>query len=297
MSYFRNSAVSGVIFKILVGQIFAGQIITGLLAEAAGAATLRARPAQTGSVTSPATSNQQTLGRPELSAAQSADATAKNTEDKGEEIAVDQIHDRYWAQGRDVEVGVVQNRIYSKRKKFELAVTGAKLNGDPFLTTNTLGGSLGYHFSEYLSLHALGWKAFVSNSSALTELISQLGTTTNTNPVNSFFAGELRASVLYGKLSLLGKLILYFDANLSAGAGSISTSSGRDFAYFFGIGQQIHVSHLFSINIDYRFLLYNETIPAAFATQNIPVGGAVGTRSNLSGLTTLSFSIFLDLFS
>lgn len=210
-----------------------------------------------------------------------------------EEVEVDRIRERYWAQGKDAEVSVVQNRIYSKRNKFELGISAGSLNGDPFLSSYTLGASLGFHFSEYFSIHGFGWKAFVSPSSALNTLQGDLNTTANTNEPRSFFGGEIRGSLLYGKLSLSGLAILYFDAYLCGGAGSMSTESGNNLAGFIGIGQQIHLSQLFSLNLDYRFLRYNETILGKTPANK---GQNLGERTNMGGVVTGSISIFLNLF-
>jgi outer membrane beta-barrel protein len=211
----------------------------------------------------------------------------------GDDVAVEKIRERYWAQGKEAEVGVVQNRIYSKKNKLELSINGGKLSGDPFLSTFSVGGSAGFYFSEYLSAHAFAWKAFVSPSSALSTLKNDLNTTTNTNEPRSFFGGELRGSLLYGKLSLIGQAILYFDAYITAGLGSIATESGSNLGYFLGIGQQIHVSQLFAVNLDYRFMQYDETIIGK--VPGASYGQTLGNRTNQSGMVTLGVSLFLGL--
>lgn len=214
-----------------------------------------------------------------------------------EEVDVEKIKTKYWARGDETETGVVQNRLYPKNHRFELGVTGASLSGDPFLTAYTLGATLGFHFSEFLSLHAIYWNAFVSPSSALTTLQSELGTTTNTNQPKNYLGGEARASLLYGKLSLLGAAILYFDAYFSLGAGRISTESGNDFLASVGVGQQIHLSKTFSLNVDYKLLRYDETILGKVPGPTGNLGQNLGTRVNLSSAVTLGISIFVDLFS
>src|SRR5882724_4686107 len=74
---------------------------------------------------------------------------------QGERVNVENIKQKYWARGDESELGVVQNRLYSKAGKFELALFGGLLSTDPFLNVTALGGSLGYHFSEYVSFHAV----------------------------------------------------------------------------------------------------------------------------------------------
>lgn len=211
-----------------------------------------------------------------------------------EEVDVSKIKEKYWARGNEAEMGVVQNRMFQKRRRIELGVFGSNIAGDPFLTTYAFGASLGYHLSEFLALHVSYWKASVSASSALKTLESQLATTTNTNEVKDFILGEGRASLLYGKLSLLGEFILYFDAYFSLGAGRISTESGKNLLISAGIGQQIHLSQTFAINIDYRLLFYKETIVGKVPGPTL--GQALSERNNTSNAITLGVSVKLDVF-
>ncbi len=212
-----------------------------------------------------------------------------------EEADVEKIKEKYWARGNEAEMGVVQNRLYPKRHKIELGILGSNLSGDPFLSSLTAGATLGFHFSEFFGLHLLHWQAFVSPSSALSTLQTQLNTTTNTNEPKRYFGLETRASVLYGKLSLLGAAILYFDAYFSLGGGRMTTQSGNSLGLSAGIGQQIHLSKTFSINIDYKFLWYQETIlRKVVANPGENIGDNLGGRTNLSNHFTIGFSVFLD---
>src|SRR4051812_39178086 len=77
-------------------------------------------------------------------------SAAEGSGGAGEEVEIDKIKDKYWAGDEKTEVGVVQNRLYSKARKFELGVDYSVLNSDPFLSASTLGGALGYNVSEYL---------------------------------------------------------------------------------------------------------------------------------------------------
>jgi outer membrane beta-barrel protein len=182
-------------------------------------------------------------------------ANEASPEASQEVIEVEKLKDQYWEQGNSAEIGVVQNRIYSKKKKIELGIFANNVSGDPFLSVYTLGGSLGYHFTEFFSTHLFAWNAFVSPSSALLTLQNDLKSTTNTNQPKFFYGAEFKGSFIYGKLSIIGEFIAYFDAYLTAGTGMIGTESGNNPALFFGLGQQIHVSKVFSLNVDYRYLV------------------------------------------
>ena len=66
------------------------------------------------------------------------------------EADVEQIQEKYWARGEESEIGVVQNRLYTNKKKFEFGLNLGAVSSDPFLVNTSLSATLGYHFSEVL---------------------------------------------------------------------------------------------------------------------------------------------------
>jgi outer membrane beta-barrel protein len=177
-----------------------------------------------------------------------------------ENVEAESIRDNYWSKGEERDLGVVQNRLYSKDGKLELGAFGGWISTDPFLSVRALGLSLGYHFSEYLALRALALKEFVSGSAALTTLQTTSGATANTNEPRSFVGGELEASVLYGKLSLLGQSILYYDFHFLGGAGVTATESGNYVTPSLGLGQQFYLTQGVALRVDYRAMPFKEKI-------------------------------------
>ncbi|OFZ78767.1 MAG: hypothetical protein A2583_09865 [Bdellovibrionales bacterium RIFOXYD1_FULL_53_11] len=209
--------------------------------------------------------------------------------EKTEQVNVEGIKEKYWARGNETEMGVVQNRLYSKAYKFELGAFGGIAATDPFLSVKNIGGSLGFHFSEYLALHFVGWKNYVGPSSALLTFEETIQGTTNYNAPKYFLGGEVAGSILYGKLSLVGKAIIYYDLHLTAGAGTTATMSGNYFTPYGGIGQQVYLSKYFSLKVDYRLMRYSETIIERVITTKI--GKPVGTRTNWTNEVTLGVTL------
>ncbi len=234
--------------------------------------------------------------RPTPKTAGSAPPVGSKAGTKAEEADVQKIREKYWARGNETEMGVVQNRLYPKRRRFELGLGGGTLSGDPFLSMVRYGGSLGFHFTEFLSLHLMYWEASVTPSSALEELEKSTKQTANTNYPKSYMGVEGRASILYGKLSLMGAAILYFDSFFSVGAGSIKTESGSNLLLSGGVGQQIHFSKVVSLNLDYKLLYYNEKIVGKVAGVTGNLGTDLGNRTNFSSAVTVSLSIFINPF-
>lgn len=210
----------------------------------------------------------------------------------GEDADVSKVKERYWQRGDENEVGVVQNRAYTKSGRLEIEALGGFMNGDPFLSTKLVGATVGYHLSEIYSVHLLGWKDFTSNSSALDTLANytpHVGA--NTNEPRGFLGAEFRGSFLYGKLSLLGKAIIHYDLHVSAGGGLTYTETGNDLTGIIGIGQQMFLSNSFSLNVDFRFMPYHEQIPDKVGLN--PTGAPLDSRMNWSNTITLGVSWFI----
>jgi outer membrane beta-barrel protein len=215
----------------------------------------------------------------------------KHGDKQSDKVQVEAIKEKYWARGDESELGVVQNRLYTKAGKLEFGGYFGLIGSDPFLSTQAFGGILGYHFSEYMSLHLLGWATNVGPSSALKTFEETRGATANTNEAKSFLGAQATWSVLYGKLSLLGKKIIYYDFHLLGGGGMTDTESGKYFTPFAGLGQQVYLSKSVSLNVDYRLMAYKEDILEKVIPTKI--GQVVDNRVNWTNAVTLGISFLL----
>jgi outer membrane beta-barrel protein len=221
---------------------------------------------------------------PDTDPAKAAELEAKAAEE------VESVRNRYWARGEEADMGVVQNRTFSKKRRLEFGFFGGVLSTDPFLSVQTAGARVGYHFSETFALHVMGWHSFVSPSTALETFEETIGATTNNNPPRNYAGAEGTASLIYGKLSLLGASILYYDMHLLAGAGLTSTESGNYFTPHLGIGQQIFLNQTLALRVDYRAQFYRETIIEKVITPRL--GEVVGQRNNWSHSFQLGLSLY-----
>jgi outer membrane beta-barrel protein len=228
-----------------------------------------------------------------------ADSVTSATDDKATQESleqqaakeVDSVRNRYWARGDESEMGVVQNRTFSKRNRLELGIFGGSLSTDPFLAVQTLGVRIGYHLNETFSAHLLSWHSFVTPSTALQTFEDTLGATTNNNPPKNYIGAEGTASLIYGKLSLLGKKILYYDMHALAGAGVTATDSGNYLTPHAGLGQQVFISQSLSLRVDYRAQFYRETIIEKVITARL--GEVVGERNNWNHSFQIGISYYL----
>lgn len=225
-----------------------------------------------------------------FSYAQSKNAASSSDGMKAEHVDVQKVKERYWTKGEESELRVVQNRTYSKDRKIGLGFFYAFISSDPFLSIKGAGATIGYHFHEFLGFNIIGWKNFVSPSSALNTLRSQLGVTANNNHPDYFLGGEVSFSPVYGKLSVLGQSIVYYDLHLLAGGGVMKTESGTYPAPLVGIGQQIYLSKNITLSMDYRLLYYKETLVQKADPSKM--GTTAGKRDNYSNCVYVGLTFF-----
>ncbi len=218
-------------------------------------------------------------------------AAASPTEE-AEQVNVDAIKEKYWALGNETELGVVQNRAFTKKGKYELSVNLGVLYSDPFLDIKTLSFSAGYHVSEYLSFHLIAMKHLSAPSSALQTFQDTLGATVSTNIPSTYLGAEGMGSLFYGKLSVLGKSIIYYDFYFLGGVGATNTESGTFVTPSLGLGQRFYINRLLSFRLDYRLMYYNEKI----LEKEVPtqLGQLRGWRGNWSN--TVNFGISFSTF-
>ncbi len=201
-------------------------------------------------------------------------------------VNVEKLKKQYWRE--EEEYDVVQNRIYSKANKIHLVVMGGIVDSDPFLDVKAAGGILGYNFNEYVSGNILVWKSFSNSSEALKIFEAEQRASANTNPPSLYYGGEAGFSLIYGKLSLLGRAILYYDLHLLAGLGQTKTETGTYFTQNVGIGQQIYLSRRMALRLDYRLMHYTETIVEKI--NPVRRGQEIGERTNWTNALTLGLS-------
>ena len=209
---------------------------------------------------------------------------------ESQDADVEAVRTRYWARGQEAEMGVVQNRTFSKGGRVEVGLFGGSLSTDPFLAVTTLGVRAGYHFNETFSLTGIYWRDFVSPSTALETFQDTLDATTNYNAPSGYAGVEGTVSLAYGKLSLLGRKIIYYDMHVSGGVGATETESGTYITPHLGLGQQIFLTHSIALRVDYRAQYYNETIIEKVITPKL--GDTVGTRNNWSHSVQIGISYY-----
>jgi outer membrane beta-barrel protein len=177
-------------------------------------ATVSSDAATTGASPSPS--------KEKVDGANPSQSTSKKPGEKGaekpsEKVDITDLENRYWT-AKDTEFNVVQNRLYTKAKKFSLTPTfGAGFN-DPYESNIHLGLALDYYFSEREGVGITGWKTTATDAK-LIGAIGSNGAVPDRNIQQSYFGAYYSWIPIYAKLSLLEKKIMYFDMGVSPGLG------------------------------------------------------------------------------
>jgi outer membrane beta-barrel protein len=187
---------------------------------------------------------------------------AEEAESEAEVLEVEKVKEKYWAQGEESQLGVVQNRAYSKAGKLQLGLLGGKAIDDPFLSNTVYGFDVGYNFNEFWGLSVLGLNYKVSPSSALEQMRKPPSSkNANTVATYSYLGAEGTASFLYGKLSLMGARIVYYDMHLTFGGGLTNTENDKlGMTGSVGIGQRFYITQPLSLRFDYRMQTFKATV-------------------------------------
>lgn len=225
---------------------------------------------------------------PEASADADADAASA-----GENLDVDAIKKKYWATGDESQLGVVQNRLYSKANKFQFGLAGGMAMSDPFLTLRPWSGSFGYNFNEFFALNAYGGKISSRASNALVTLREGEKEANTVIPKN-YWGVEGMGSLLYGKLSLMGASIIYYDFYVTGGAGSFKTEWDRSLSLSAGVGQRFYVTRWLSLKVDYKALRYKETVKEK--EKESEIGQVIGTRTNWTHTLMFGLDFLVGVF-
>jgi outer membrane beta-barrel protein len=223
--------------------------------------------------------------RAQESTAPAEPGTGLRSEDAPEYLEVEKVKEKYWAQGEESQLGVVQNRLYSKAHKFHLGLMFGKAMNDPFLSTTLVGGNAGYSFNEFWALSLIGW-SYNANASNALKVLRGGGKEANTIEPEWYGGAEATGSFLYGKLSLLGRKIVYYDMHFSVGSGVASTENDDStYAFSAGIGQRFYITQWLSLKMDYRFQTYNATEVEKEITAKLGrVNGTIRQYNHMIGL-------------
>jgi outer membrane beta-barrel protein len=209
--------------------------------------------------------------------------TAPPSEPSSDKIDVGNLEQKYWS-AKDDDFTVVQNRTFTKNRKFFVSLMSGKIVNDGFLEGSPNSLSLGYYFNEKNGV-SLDYTQFTTKDNQVTTKILDLGSKPAYNSPLSTASVTYMWSPIYAKVSLLERRILYLDMSIGLHLGVSNYRMNTDFGgtkkqtshYGIDISQLWFLSKNFAIRFDVRNtwanqdqLKYKITTGADESTRKLP---------------------------
>lgn len=185
-----------------------------------------------------------------------AEASPKSEDSDKLDIKV--LEEKYWS-AKDDDFSVIQNRAFSKEKRYFASAQGGIIINDSFTTGQVSSFSGGYFFNERWGVELSYLQGSVSDNDT-TKKINDLGGAPDYNKFKNAFTLSANYVPLYAKMSFLDKKILYFDMGISFGIGQTSydsqidtgNKSGSNLHYALDITQSIFFTQKWALRFDIK---------------------------------------------
>ncbi len=197
-----------------------------------------------------------------VKAAPASDKT--KPEAKSDKVDIQEIENQYWQQ-KDQDFHVVQNRRYTKEKRYYLSPTAGILINDSFTKGQAFGLSGGYYLSEQNGFE-VSYLHYNTDNSKTTDEIFGLNGAPAYNKLNRQITATYNWMPIYGKVSIFDKSIIYFDMGINIGLGlttyekqlEAGNQEKSSVTLVADITQQFFIKDSLAIRFDIRNRFYKE---------------------------------------
>ena len=217
----------------------------------------------------------------------------KGGDDLSKKVDVSDLEQKYWA-AKDTEFSVVQNRTYSKEKRFALSAGYGVLINDQYSKGSVYALHLNYYLTERMGVE-LQYNSMDSVDTKMTEeFVGRYGTAPGHNKPKRFMGAAFNWVPFYGKMSLLEKKILYFDMAISPVLGMMelervyygrSRDSVSTFTYGIDVSQHFFIDQHWGIRADLKTRFYNEDHYRAASPYGLEGSRSITQQILMIGLT------------
>lgn len=201
------------------------------------------------------------------------EASKTSSSPASDKINVKELEEKYWAP-KDTDFSVVQNRAYTKEKRFALSVEYGPIINDSFSRGMNLGVGASYYFSERMGAELYYLNPLIGDSKLRDTFYRDFGLSPDFNRLTQLVGVSYHFVPIYAKMSLLGSKILYFDLAISPGIGYLTydqfvidgNRSDHSIALTLDVSQQFFLTQHLAIRLDLKNWFYNEVIREFKAT-------------------------------
>lgn len=271
--------------------IFNSVISACAVVTAAGGLLLSPEAKAQGSDRQPAA---QPRGAPRAAGAPAAAPQGSNPAAPADDkVDISDLERKYWST-KDTDFNVVQNRLYSKAGRFGLSANYGLMVNDPWSSGQVMSGNISFYPSERFGVEGSYEYINAQNNTATNRLI-QKGAFPDSNKLRDYFGIAAIWVPFYAKMSVLSSQIIYFDMQVSLGAGmqsyaqqmDIGTNIKQSPAVEFAVTQHFFITKHFAIRLDLKNRWYREEVVWYNSTTVLP--GMSRTISNdVSNATVLT---------
>lgn len=226
-------------------------------------------------------------------------------DDRGsDKMDLKNLEDKYWS-AKDSDFTVVQNRTYTKDKRFFTSFSYGAMINDPYSTGRMTDISVGYYFSERWGIEAAYENGNLTNNHATSQFIDANKFAPNYNRYKDYKSVNVLFVPFYAKMSFMDKKIVYFDIQFAAGVGmmdyQIQTTTGTvptltdvsqnksSFGYNFDVTQQLFFSKHMAFRLDIKNKWSNQKEMRYYPNGQNP---DLGSRSHQDTTILLGLNVF-----
>lgn len=179
-------------------------------------------------------------------------------EKESDRIDIQKLEERYWS-AKDVDFSVVQNRTYTKAKRFNLSASYGIPVNDAYSEGDLLSLTSAWYFNERHGLELSYQKANLKDNAATDAFKNDHGTLPNQNRLISSQTLSYAVVPFYAKMSFWDRKVIYFDMGLNVGLGmtqfeqltNLENRQKSAFHYSIGVTQHLFFSRNFAFRFDY----------------------------------------------
>lgn len=191
-----------------------------------------------------------------------AQTPAAPTAGQADKLDLKKLEDKYWG-AQDAEYSVIQNRTYSKEKRFFASLGYGPLVNDEWSVGRMTNLSLGYYFNEKLGVEIAYENGSLKENEGLSQIKQYNGLQPNYNKFVNYTSANLVWAPIYAKMSFMDKKIVYFDMQFAVGIGQMTYESQIDpsegsnqtkkaLGLNFDFTQQLFFSENWAIRVDLK---------------------------------------------
>lgn len=201
--------------------------------------------------------------------AKPVDGKAVGAKTGDEKVDISDLENKYWAP-KDTDFSVVQNRTYTKEKRFFLSLQYGIPVNDQYSTGNLYGFTGNYFFSERHGIQVQYIRADEHPNQSVSDLATNFssGVYPDHGRKNSSISVGYNFVPFYSKMSVMGKKIMYFDMAITPTLGNTmytqmkksGNSDQNGLTYGVDITQFFFFTNYIAARVDWKNSWYTQKV-------------------------------------